>query len=707
MKKSGKRTLALVLTLVAMVALMCVSASAAENKAAPEDSEIVSIQATTAPNFYGHKVSDVKVTYKEGTDLSGVSLEDYVIYDRGFNDPNFGPLELTDCTVEGNVVTLSVDAGSDKVEDRTRESYGLLCSSSNWYVDSEGVIHFGEEASTDALGTQFQPNTIKKGLQWRGLDLIFCSNGKAIEDGIRSSDGAGNPLTDSVWAETILGGGLDEVEKVMVDIGEPAPGYTMQGDNGEIPTFIIYPEGYDPNRAEPYPVIDYQCGGGVCYWEVTDGSTTSANNLGCNVVYDTMMTEWHKLMPDAIIVSVDVHSPDVALSASEIIGVMNYGVENWNFDADRILLVGNSQGTLISSEVIRQAPQLVAGYVECNGNLGGMAAAADVDGTLEHSSLGGWDVAEVQAMIDNSVAVWMFNGETDGDNPAAQQDVIEIVKDLYRQAGKSEDWISLHVRASGLQSWKFKEWGETDHSVTKVVAWNYLARPYNDPWQDRPALAVGDTFTYSGLEEDEAYKDKAKIMDYEYTVYPESVSQWAQAVFDTVEETAPADPSQTLADQGLLEAIPDSALAPDVNTIRGQVITFLYNLADRPEGAAPAFADVAQDAWYAKAIGWAAQSGIISGYGNSNCGPEDLLPREQLATMLYRYSQFKGLTGTQADLSSFPDAASISPYAVDAMRWAVGEGILSAGEDGTLAPGANVTWGQAASILVSFCEKMG
>ena len=198
---------------------------------------------------------------------------------------------------------------------------------------------------------------------------------------------------------------------------------------------------------------------------------------------------------------------------------------------DRIILVGNSQGTLISSDVIRQRPDLVAGYVECNGNLGGMASADTVDGTLANSSLGSWTEEEVQAMIDNEVSVWMFTGETDGDNPAAQQDVIEIVKDLYREAGKSESWIEEHVRASGLQSWKFKDWGETDHSVTKVVAWDNLGQPCMDV-EKGTSLKAGETYQYSGKEE--SYEKYQYTMDYVYTVYPESVAQWAKDVFASV-----------------------------------------------------------------------------------------------------------------------------------------------------------------------------
>ena len=103
----------------------------------------------------------------------------------------------------------------------------------------------------------------------------------------------------------------------------------------------------------------------------------------------------------------------------------------------------------------------------------------------------------------------------DGDNPAAQQDVIEIVKDLYREAGKSESWIEAHVRASGPQSWKFKAWGETDHSVTKVVAWYYLGQPYMDV-EKGTSLKAGDTYQYSGKEE--SYEKYQYTMDYVYTL---------------------------------------------------------------------------------------------------------------------------------------------------------------------------------------------
>ena len=500
----------------------------------PGADKITSIQATAVANFYGYKVGTVDITYVPGTDLSGVSVDNYTLYDRGFNDPNFGEVKVTSATVKDNVVTLYVDQGTDKVTDRSRETYGTLCTSANWYIDSEGGIHFGTEQTKDALGMTIQPNTIKKGLQWRqNMDLILCVDGQDITQGIASTNGAGKLLKNTAWKPTILADDLDKVQLEMVNVGWEAEGYTMLGSKGEVPVQVIYPDGYNANRAQPYPVVVYQCGGGVCYWEVTDGSTTAANNLGCNVVYDVMMTEWHRQMPEAIIMSVNVHSSTIENSAKEIAGALDYAIANWNADKDKIVIVGNSQGTLISSDVIRQRSDLIAAYVECNGNLGSMTPAERLplmDGTVENSDLGSWTEAEVQSMIDNEVSVWMFNGETDGTNPAAQQDTIEVVKSLYRQAGKSESWIDQHVRASGLQSWKFKQWGETDHSVTKVVAWDYLGKAYTDVWQGQSALKAGDAYTFTGLEE--GYANYQYTMDYQYTVYPESVAQWVKSVIE-------------------------------------------------------------------------------------------------------------------------------------------------------------------------------
>ena len=105
-------------------------------------------------------------------------------------------------------------------------------------------------------------------------------------------------------------------------------------------------------------------------------------------------------------------------------------------------------------------------------------------------------------------------------------------------------------------------------------------------------------------------------------------------------------------------------------------------------------------AWYAAAQDWAVKHGVSDG-----TSPDSRITREQLATMLYRYAQSRGLvkTGAQGDLSVFSDSASVSPYAVEAMRWAVGAGIVN-GMDGKLDPQGEATRAQMATMLMRYAK---
>lgn len=92
------------------------------------------------------------------------------------------------------------------------------------------------------------------------------------------------------------------------------------------------------------------------------------------------------------------------------------------------------------------------------------------------------------------------------------------------------------------------------------------------------------------------------------------------------------------------------------------------------------------------AAAWASENNIVNGYGNGAFGPEDPVAREQMAAILYRYAQFKiydiAATG---NLAGFSDAGDVSVYAVNPVKWAVGNGLISGMENGTLAPGKNAT----------------
>ena len=157
---------------------------------------------------------------------------------------------------------------------------------------------------------------------------------------------------------------------------------------------------------------------------------------------------------------------------------------------------------------------------------------------------------------------------------------------------------------------------------------------------------------------------------------------------------------------GLMEGTGDTVFAPGMTTTRSMLATLLYRLEGEPAvTGGSAFTDVADSAWYADAVSWAAENGIVGGYGGGLFGPEDNITREQLATILYRYAQAKGhdvSVGEDTNILSYTDALEISEYAIPAMQWACGAGIIQ-GNGGYLNPQGDATRAEIATMLMRFC----
>lgn len=158
---------------------------------------------------------------------------------------------------------------------------------------------------------------------------------------------------------------------------------------------------------------------------------------------------------------------------------------------------------------------------------------------------------------------------------------------------------------------------------------------------------------------------------------------------------------------GMMNGTSAESFAPENEFSRAQMAQILYNLEGRPRTVQTAYTDVSQDAWYAAAISWAIQSGILTGYGDGRVGPDDPITREQLAAILYRYAGQKGYdTSVQADLSGFADADAISAYARLPLAWAHAAGIVNGTNATTLAPGGTATRAQAATMLMRFHKNV-
>lgn len=120
------------------------------------------------------------------------------------------------------------------------------------------------------------------------------------------------------------------------------------------------------------------------------------------------------------------------------------------------------------------------------------------------------------------------------------------------------------------------------------------------------------------------------------------------------------------------------------------------------------FEDVGAGMYYAEAIRWAASEGIVGGYTATQFGPDDAITREQLAAILWRYAQHKKYdvsVGEDTNILSYADALTVSEWAVPAMQWANGVGLIQ-GSDNNLMPKGNATRAQAAAILHRFCETV-
>lgn len=159
---------------------------------------------------------------------------------------------------------------------------------------------------------------------------------------------------------------------------------------------------------------------------------------------------------------------------------------------------------------------------------------------------------------------------------------------------------------------------------------------------------------------------------------------------------------------GLMSGYGNGVFGPNDHLSRAQLCQIVYNMEGRPAVTGnSAFIDITDGAWYSGAVTWAAENGIVGGYGNGLFGPENNITREQLAVIFYRYAQAKGYdvsVGEDTNILSYADALDVSEWAIPAMQWACGSGVINGVTDSTLVPQGNATRAQAATMLMRFCS---
>ena len=248
--------------------------------------------------------------------------------------------------------------------------------------------------------------------------------------------------------------------------------------------------------------------------------------------------------------------------------------------------------------------------------------------------------------------------------PGAQEDVIELIDAIGEVTAASGDAIRAARKAYDALTEAQRELVSNYQELLDAEArYRELTTPVIPVTPSKP----------SAPKDDAAAVDASKFGDV-------SKNNW---YFDAV---------QYVVENGLMNGTSAGAFSPNADTTRGMIVTILARL----DGA-----DTTGTPWYAAGRAWAMQNGISDG-----TNMEGKITREQLAAMLYRYAKLKGYdVSASADISAYADAAGVSGWALDAMQWAVGAGLIQ-GSNNMLTPQANASRAQIAAILMRFAQKI-
>ena len=160
---------------------------------------------------------------------------------------------------------------------------------------------------------------------------------------------------------------------------------------------------------------------------------------------------------------------------------------------------------------------------------------------------------------------------------------------------------------------------------------------------------------------------------------------------------------------GLMDGVSASEFAPDTTLTRAMLVTILWRMEGEPVvNYLMPFTDVDGGAWYAEAVRWAASEGIVTGVSDTSFAPNAEITREQLAAILWRYAKYKGYDvsiGESTNILSYTDFDEIGEYAIPALQWACGEGIISGRGGGILDPRGTASRAEAAAMLQRFAAS--
>ena len=159
-------------------------------------------------------------------------------------------------------------------------------------------------------------------------------------------------------------------------------------------------------------------------------------------------------------------------------------------------------------------------------------------------------------------------------------------------------------------------------------------------------------------------------------------------------------------DFGLMKGTTEMEFSPDSYVTRAMFVMIIYRMEKEPQAGGSVFVDVEIGGYYDRAVAWANANGIVSGVSKDRFAPNDPITREQMATILYRYANFKGYDIESNGNTAYSDSSSISGYARNAVSWAAANLLMKGNDDGSFLPNANATRAQVAAVFARMIENL-
>lgn len=232
----------------------------------------------------------------------------------------------------------------------------------------------------------------------------------------------------------------------------------------------------------------------------------------------------------------------------------------------------------------------------------------------------------------------------------------------------------------------------TDNKLAEPANWSYIT-PYIDPALQAKAIAAVNAGEIA----------LSPVNGNSYAVRAVTTADLGCVAFQDIPTGVwYYDAVDTALKSGLMNGTGPYTFDPDSGLTREMMVTILYRLAGQPAvDGAPSFTDVPADQWYTDAIAWGEQAGLVQGIGGSQFGLGQLITRQEMATLLFRYLLANDLADSAAssDLSVFSDSGAVASWALDAMKFSVGTGLIQGTADSTLDPAGLSTRAQAATLL--------